>query len=343
MKKILITLIILCSTSCSINSRAPISHKDIGPQVKIKNQDETYGRRVLEQLQQKYRIEKNKNNYYRVKNISDRLAIAARADLNPWKLYIFDDDSVINAATTRGNYIFVWTGLLNEVHNDNEIAAIIGHEMAHVLADHTTATVDEQVSSILIGATTAVTQNSFGALGALGGHLTNQVLKGLIVNPESQRKELEADNIGLFITAKAGYNPIDAINFWERMQSKEKFNSQGLAFLSSHPTNIKRIQNLENLLPEAKTEYLKSQSTYTNKARLNPGETFDVSRVGNSRKTWVVKSDWAPVFKRRNTKSMVINNVFYGKAVLAERDTGKRLEISKPTQGFVQKKHLEFR
>lgn len=247
----------LALTSCAAN-RIPVKPGTIPTQNRtITEADQKTGSTVLKQLTKKYPISNNVNYIDRVDRVVLRLTNSIKANTNPWQTYVLTGDDVVNAAATRGNYIFVWTGMLKKAKTDAELASVIAHEIGHVLANHVMPTPGEQVNQALSGIAGAVTREVIvakggGMLGQLGGQLIEELFSGFIVNPGSQKLELEADHIGLFIMARAKYDPRAALSFWKKLKNDPKFNSNNtLEFLSTHPATDTRIVELEKLMPLA--------------------------------------------------------------------------------------------
>ena len=219
--------------------------------------DEEYGHRVLGDLTRRFPLDTNDARIERVRNVVERLTKSDLTGSDPWHVYVLVDNDFKNAAATRGNHIFIWTAMIDQLKNNDELASILAHEVAHVLAGHTNPDPAEQVSEILSGvagiATRITVQGSnVSGLAQVSGALVKELVKGLIVNPGTQRKELEADHVGLMLMAEAKYDPRKAIKFWERAQSDPDFGGgRSSAFLSSHPTSAERLDALNAALPEA--------------------------------------------------------------------------------------------
>jgi len=256
--------ILLLFFSCSLVSctpmRAPVPPGEVPRAAPLTAEDERIGRQVVEQLTAQYRVVTDPELTGRVTGVTARLIVAlgdGRSD--PWRVLVLEDDSVANAAATRGNNIFIWTGMLNEVRNDEELAVILAHEMAHVLAQHVVPTQAEQANRAVAGLSGAAAQelarrSSIGGVAGLAGAIAQQTVGGLVVNPEQQRIEIEADIIGLHLMADAGYNPRHALEFWERAESR---GAQGrlVEFLSTHPTSATRVGAIREQLPSALERY----------------------------------------------------------------------------------------
>jgi predicted Zn-dependent protease len=171
-----------------------------------------------------------------------------------WQYSLFEDTSV-NAWAMPGGGIGVFTGILPFTKNDTGLAVVLGHEIAHIVAQHG----DERMSQMLlvnmggIGLSTALSTKpeltQKFALAAFG--LGAQV--GVLL-PYSRLQESEADHLGLIFMSMAGYDPHAAIPFWERMMNAT--NRQEVpAFLSTHPNDKQRIQDIEKFIPEAMKLY----------------------------------------------------------------------------------------
>ncbi|WP_026752940.1 M48 family metallopeptidase [Sediminibacter sp. Hel_I_10] len=197
-----------------------------------------------------------------IKRVGQRIAVAAERYLDArgfqgylkdykWEYNLVNDEAV-NAWCMPGGKIVFYTGILPIAHNETAIAAIMGHEVAHALANHgqqrMSATYIQQGISVAGNIALADSENlgiynqAFGIASNVGGML-----------PFSRSHETEADEIGLYLMAIAGYNPDEAAELWKRM----KANSGGQAppeFLSTHPSNDTRINNLQSWADKAKAE-----------------------------------------------------------------------------------------
>jgi predicted Zn-dependent protease len=259
-----LALVLTALCSCATQRRAiPIG--EIPQASYVSNEEEQYGLAVFAELHKQYPLSKNDDDINRVRSIADRLSRAAGAEQQPWNVYVFAGDRVKNAAATRGNFIFVWTGMLLAAKHDEELATVIAHEMGHVLARHPLPDPGEEANAIIAGSIGTIAQEIVGALPGpyallanLAGGITKTVLNAAIVNPEQQRKEFEADQIGLFLMADASYHPEAGISFWKRAQEDPDMGPSALAFLSSHPSSDKRLLRLQEILPQALQRYERS-------------------------------------------------------------------------------------
>lgn len=262
--QIAVLILALFAAGCSTNRRA-FFPGEVPEQKIVSSSDEQYGHEVFNTLLDQYELDNHDEYINRVRSITDRLTEKVNPNQNQWHVHVLVDDEMRNAAATRGNYVFVWTGMLKAASSDEELATVIAHEIGHVLAGHTEPTPEEEVNEMIAGiaglATGAVVQSTGrgGILADLADSLIRESVKALIVNPEQQRKELEADQMGLFIMADAGYDPQSAIDFWDRVQHDPAFSEFPIEFLSSHPSSERRLEALKKLLPEAQSRYDESK------------------------------------------------------------------------------------
>jgi predicted Zn-dependent protease len=129
--------------------RTPVPPGVIPEQPYVSAEDEQYGAAVLSELTKQYPLERDDQAIARTRSLVERLARAAHADQNPWNVFLLRGDDVVNAAATKGNYVFVWTGMLREARSDGELATVIAHELGHLLAGHTQPTPAEEASQIV--------------------------------------------------------------------------------------------------------------------------------------------------------------------------------------------------
>jgi predicted Zn-dependent protease len=250
-----IALLILGAVSCT-PTRAPVPPGAIPEPGELTREERSYGERVAQQLTSQFPKETNPSILARVNSIVDQLNHSLGSD---WNVYVLRDDNMVNAAASRGNNIFVWTGMLREVQNDGELAVVISHEMSHVLAEHVIPTQAEQANRLIAGlsataARAATARSSMAQVAGLAQALVGQTVSGLIVYPEAQRIEIEADIIGLHLLAESGINPIYAIDFWQRAAERQRAGRLS-QFLSTHPSSEARLEQLHQNLASASQRY----------------------------------------------------------------------------------------
>lgn len=186
--------------------------------------------------------------YYADKGMSDKLTGFK------WETNLVEDKTV-NAWCMPGGKIVVYTGILPITQNEAALAAVMGHEVSHALLQHGNQRMSQGILQQLGGVALQValankpqeTQNLF--LGAYGVGTAVGVML-----PFSRKHELEADRYGLIWTAMAGYNPQEAIGLWERME-KASNGQKPPEFLSTHPSEGRRIDQLQKYMPEALSYY----------------------------------------------------------------------------------------
>lgn len=164
-----------------------------------------------------------------------------RADAKSWdwEIHMLKSDE-INAWCMPGGKIAVYTGLLDKIKpTDAELAAVLGHEIAHALREHTREQVSQQMATNLgLSVLAALTKNN--QLADLGSNLTNV----MFTLPNSRSNEIEADNMGVELAARAGYDPSAAISLWQKMGQSSAGAPPEL--LSTHPSSQSRIDNLKS-------------------------------------------------------------------------------------------------
>ena len=203
-----------------------------------------------------------------VRKVGSKIAKAAEAFLAEagqsaniknyqWDFNLIEDDKTVNAWVMPGGKAAVYTGILPITQNETGLAVVLGHEVGHALADHGNERMSDALMAQMGGMALSValssqpqqTQQLFTTVYGVGANV------GFLL-PYSRLHESEADRIGLTLMARAGYDPREAIPFWERMSKQgEKRPPQ---FLSTHPAPETRIADIKKYLPEALPYYEKS-------------------------------------------------------------------------------------
>ena len=166
------------------------------------------------------------------------------------------DNPQINAWCMPGGKVVVYTGILPVTQNETGLAVVMGHEVAHAIAKHS----DERASETMVAS--GLLQAGQVAAGANPKMVSQLVLQAAGVGTQlgllshSRNQESEADHLGLIFMAMAGYDPGAAVSFWERMAAKGG-GQKPPEFLSTHPSDDRRINDIQQLLPEAKKYYKK--------------------------------------------------------------------------------------
>jgi len=193
--------------------------------------------------------------YDRLINIANRLIPQTnhfRDDTQKWNWQLsLINAPILNATCAPGGKITFYTGIIDQLKlNDDEIAAIMGHEIAHALREHGR----ERLSQAM--AQSAITNIALAAAGGYGAQINaaNQVAQYVLVLPNSRQHESEADAIGVELAARAGYNPRAAISVWQKMM-KATQGKNPPEFLSTHPSGETRIEQLSALMPAVEPLY----------------------------------------------------------------------------------------
>ncbi|MHC4104424.1 MAG: M48 family metallopeptidase [Planctomycetota bacterium] len=194
------------------------------------------------------RIQKAVEQYCAQNNLSDRL------QGYQWEINLIEDDQ-LNAWAMPGGKMVVYTGLLKVTQSEAGLATVVAHEIAHVFAKHGA----ERMTQGLIVEMGGVALSK--ALSNSPDKTKNIFMKSYgvgtqvgVLLPYSRVHETEADHLGLIFMAMAGYDPNEAVNFWQRM-SVAKQGSGTIEILSTHPADSTRIRNIQNLIPKAMQYY----------------------------------------------------------------------------------------
>lgn len=185
-------------------------------------------------------------------------ALEGEAGRQTWEVLVFDDESA-NAFALPGGKIGVHTGLLEVAETQDQLATVIGHEVAHVLAQHS----NERVStSQVAGVGLAVASAAIGSQGGQGDQY--MALLGLgaqvgVLLPFGRKQESEADIVGLDLMASAGFDPRSSIKLWQNM-GKANEGKAPPEFLSTHPSHTTRIADLNERLATAVPLYEKARA-----------------------------------------------------------------------------------
>lgn len=185
-----------------------------------------------------------------VKRVAQRIiAVSDKPDL-PWEVKVIEEQQA-NAFALPGGKIAVYTGILPITKDDAGLAAVIGHEVGHVLAHHSAERVSQQMIAQGLGGALA---QGLGANPQVGQQVVGLAVQGLQL-PWGRQQESEADHIGLILMAKAGYDPHAARDLWMRMAAAAQGASRPPEFLSTHPSEETRIKQIEGWMPEAMKYY----------------------------------------------------------------------------------------
>jgi len=165
-------------------------------------------------------------------------------------------DTTKNAFCMPGGKVVVFEGILPVTKNEVGLAVVLGHEIAHAVAKHSNERMSQQMlvqygaslTDVLLANKTAATKSTISTIYGIGSQYG-------VMLPYSRKHEYEADQLGLIFLAMAGYNPNEAITFWERMAAGSS--GAPMEFMSTHPSDANRIAKLKEFLPEAMKYYKK--------------------------------------------------------------------------------------
>ena len=210
------------------------------------------------------KVSKNKHYAQTVTRVGQRIAAVSHTPNLRWQYTVFDNDKMVNAFALPGGKIGVYTGMMPVAKTDAGLATVMAHEVAHATARHggerlSLGILLEMGSAALVSAMKKKdrkTQSSVLAAYGIGSTL-------VVALPFSRKQESEADRIGLIYMAKAGYDPREAIPFWERMGAAGR--DAPPEFLSTHPGYRTRIKNLRKWMPEAMEYYEASRKAPNNR------------------------------------------------------------------------------
>jgi predicted Zn-dependent protease len=208
------------------------------------------GIEAYQKILQQEKVSQNPQLNALVRRVGERIAAVVNRPDFAWEFQVIDKD-VANAFALPGGKVAVYTGMLKYTQTETGLAVVMGHEVAHALARHG----GERMSRSMIA--------QWGLAAVQIGLNTNDsvILQGIglaygvgVELPFDRSQEAEADRIGLILMAKAGYDPREAIPFWERMSSGKQGKGPP-EFLSTHPSGRTRITQLRQWMPEALQYY----------------------------------------------------------------------------------------
>jgi predicted Zn-dependent protease len=250
-------LLVLSATACSTSPTGRSQLMLVSPEQAIHASREAYIQ-TLKPLDDEGKIDNDPVVTRKVKLITGRLISQAIAQYPhtrnwEWSVKVIDDPDVVNAWCMAGGKMAVYTGLLIKVKpTDDELAQVMGHEIAHALANHTAEKMSVAMASQMgMGAVAAAAGNSeYSGVALSGAALAANMAIQL---PNSRTAEREADVMGMEIAARAGYNPNAAATLWEKMGRVG--GKSPPEFLSTHPAPGNRQSTLRQLAPKMMPYY----------------------------------------------------------------------------------------
>ncbi|HFD92027.1 MAG TPA: M48 family peptidase [Gammaproteobacteria bacterium] len=255
---LLLALLLISCASAPITGRSQFLL--ISEEESIKASEPAYFEMLKEPAQQG-KIDNDPSLKARVETITGRIiaqAIALRPETTDWKwsIHIIDDPETVNAWAMAGGRMALYTGLVEKIEpSDDELAQVMGHEIAHALAKHTAEKMSVALASDLAVTAVAASQDN-SDLALVGATLAAALAIKL---PNSRTAESEADRIGIELAARAGYDPRAAVTLWQKMK-KASGGKAPLELLSTHPAPQTRIKDLQALVPKMMPYYQKQGS-----------------------------------------------------------------------------------
>ena len=245
----------LAVTACAISPTGRRQLSLVPEQTAIGASKEAYTAQLAE-LRSEGKLVTESRATRRIDAITERLvaqAIAMRRETADWEwsVAVIDDPEVINAWCMAGGRMAVYTGLLDKLDpSDDELAQVLAHEISHALANHTaermSVAIATQAGVALAGAVADDRPQAAQSAAAIAAQLAIQL-------PNSRSAETEADEIGIELAAKAGYNPNAAVGLWRKMEAAA--GSGPPQFLSTHPSPGNRQEKLAALAPQMMAYY----------------------------------------------------------------------------------------
>jgi len=253
----------LLMTSCTT---APITERKqlkLIPETTLNRQ----AAQIFANVKKKAKLSDDKKQLEEIKGIGARIENAVSEYFNSinakdptynfqWEYILIDNDKIKNAWCMPGGKIAVYTGILDVTKNKHGLAAVMGHEIAHAVAKHSV----ERASRALVlnVGTTAIDIFTGGAISntqrTTGVDVAGMLRTFGIDNPFGRKQETEADYLGLIFSSLAGYDIRESVKIWERMKEANK-GQEAPEWMSTHPSSVKRIQNLKKWIPEIIIEY----------------------------------------------------------------------------------------
>jgi metalloendopeptidase OMA1, mitochondrial len=246
---VVVGVILLVNTH---SQKTPVTHRTehvgLTDQQQVQLGDQQYEKTLR---QDRAAIVSSGPGYRQVQRVAKRIEAVAARDKPKfvWRVTLLRKNEA-NAYCLPGGKIVVYTGILPVTQTDAALATVLGHEVAHATAEHSAERIERdklsKVAAAIIAGGVAVTPQQYIAVTALLG--------GADTLSFSRKQESEADHIGLVYMARAGYDPRDAVPFWQRMQRASR-GKEPPEWLSDHPSDAHRIQRIRSWLPEAEQQY----------------------------------------------------------------------------------------
>lgn len=238
-------------TAFPVDAANPLTTTEYDPVLIGEESEIEIGKNTDQQIRQKYRVSADASLNQRINTIGQRLAANAGRKIN-YTFTVLDDEQV-NAFAAPGGFIYITTGLLTRLKNDNEIAAVLGHEIGHVVEKHSLKAIQRQMFA----------QFGLQIMGSLlgdGGLSQSLLLKAseisasLLLLKNSRMNELQSDVQGVRIMRASGYDPRAMIDV-QRMLLAQPGGGSSLAIISTHPPSQERIDMIQKAISDPNFGY----------------------------------------------------------------------------------------
>ena len=260
-----LTLLVAACASAPYTGRRQLLMTSEGSETRM-------GYQAFQQIKHQYKLSRDPDANALVTKVGRRIADAAQRPDYRWEFVVLEGKEA-NAFCLPGGKVGIFTGIFKYTRNEPGMATVISHEVAHALARHA----GERLSQSMLAQAGGIGLGA--ALGGVGGVAGTAIMQGYslgtqlgILLPYSRTQESEADHVGLILMAKAGYDPAQALEFWKRMMTNDK-GAKLPQFMSTHPNDAKRLQELEAFLPEARKYYVPAQEAQNPPPPGKPAET----------------------------------------------------------------------
>lgn len=230
-------------------------------------QEMEMGASAFSEIRQTEKVSSDAKATAMVERVGRRIAVQAEKDMPgvQWEFVLFEADDTVNAFALPGGKVGVYTGLLKVTQTEDALAIVLGHEIAHVIARHGTERMSRAMGIAALGVglnvatrdQDAQTRDAVMIAYGLGATVGVEL-------PYSRLAESEADEIGLYFAARAGYDPRVSVDFWQRMSAASEGQARPPEFLSTHPADDTRIERLREIMPEALEDYRQAGGRVSN-------------------------------------------------------------------------------
>ena len=250
--------VLFLANACTVKVR-PIEPGTIPKIDAMAPGESAYGQKIFDDLCDDHQLNADPKRMDKLVIIFDELIQAAEADHLPWHLHLFDDPEIVDVRAVHGNYVFVWSGFLDAAQNDDEIAAVMSCEIAHVLARHTypvefTLWTDVFFDVAELATSIAILQATQGAVMISGRGWMKWAYKELadldaLDREYNFKEEQEATEIAVLIMERAKYSPEAMLTFWQRIEQDEALRKKAKP-LKRDLSALERTKLIKELIPQ---------------------------------------------------------------------------------------------